>query len=120
MNKDYKFGSLVKFFRNGYGYSQKHLATLSGLDKSTISRIESNESSPKLPQLDAIATAFEIELDVFISFWLKEKETLDLAYKNGTEPSLEYTRKMFKLFINSKTAGKEKKPESELIAVSSV
>lgn len=51
---------LIKKFRKEKKLTQKQLATLSGIGRSTISDIENSLKSPSLDTLDKIATALDV------------------------------------------------------------
>lgn len=64
----YTFNELVKIMRKEQGLSQKNLASLSNLDRTTISKIEGdNNYSPTLDTAERISKALGIELGTMLN-----------------------------------------------------
>lgn len=56
-----KISKKIKLERNKRNLSQLDLATLAGVDKNTIWKIETGQVSPTVNTLEKIAKAFEME-----------------------------------------------------------
>lgn len=56
-------GSNIKQYREKLGYTQDHLASLLGLDRSSISYYENGEREISLVQLGKVADLFGIDLE---------------------------------------------------------
>jgi transcriptional regulator with XRE-family HTH domain len=56
-------GSNIKLYREKLGYTQDHLASLLGVDRSLISYYERGEREISLAQLNKIADLFAVDLE---------------------------------------------------------
>lgn len=63
-----KFASKLKSLRESKGYSQEELASLCGVDRTYIGRIERLERTPSLIVLQKIADGFKISLIELLDF----------------------------------------------------
>jgi len=54
---------LVTSLRNESGFSQRQVATLTGIPRNTLRKIESGESSPHVHNLERILAVYGLELD---------------------------------------------------------
>ena len=55
---------LIKFRRMEKGYSQRYLASITGIKQSAIARFESNKVSPRLDTLIVILRALELKINI--------------------------------------------------------
>ena len=62
----FDLGAQIKSVRLMRGFSQKHLATLTGVTPSTISQVEKNLIYPSLPALFRIAESLSVEAATFL------------------------------------------------------
>lgn len=65
-------GDSIKKIRLRRGFSQEKLSSLSGLAQNVISRIERNMHKPTGQTLTALATALEVEEEVFYYYALTD------------------------------------------------
>lgn len=63
MNKIDSIGDIIRFHRKKAGLTQKHLATLAGVGKTTVFDIEQGKSSVRLNTLLAVASVLNITLE---------------------------------------------------------
>lgn len=56
-----------KFARNFYGWTQARLASLSGVDQGTISRIEKGEGDQRISTIAYLAAAMRLSLDWLVT-----------------------------------------------------
>ena len=61
MNLIHCFASNVKYYRKERGYSQEHLAELSGLHRTYISALEREKRNISIDNIEKIAKALDIE-----------------------------------------------------------
>lgn len=57
-----KVGKRIKYFRNERGYSQKELALMCDIDKSSITRIESGRTNLTLKSLHIISKQLNVSI----------------------------------------------------------
>lgn len=65
IDEKFNLGAKIKSIRLMRGFSQKHLATLTGVTPSTISQVEKNLIYPSLPALFRIAESLSVEVATF-------------------------------------------------------
>ncbi len=64
-----KFAEKLRDLRKEYGYTQEHLAGISGIDYKHIQRLESkNPPAVRIDTLEKIAKAFDITLSELVKF----------------------------------------------------
>lgn len=64
-----RFAKRLRDLRKEYGYTQEHLAGLSGIDYKHIQRLESkNPPAVRIDTLEKIAKAFNISLPELVDF----------------------------------------------------
>lgn len=61
----YKIGQKIKTIRKQQGITLQQLSERVDLSKGYLSKIESSDSAPRLPTLQKIANALNVEMDVF-------------------------------------------------------
>lgn len=59
-----KFGETIRHIRKQHGYSQEYFAQLSELDRSYIGSVERGERNISLVNIEKIANALEVSLDL--------------------------------------------------------
>ena len=60
----FELGEQVRGLREGRGWSQRDLATLTGMSQPAIARFEAGGTTPTLPILERIANAFDTTLSI--------------------------------------------------------
>jgi len=73
----------IKELRKKKGMTLQALSELTNLSKGYLSRIESSDTAPRLPTLQRIAAALEVEIDYFFDWEKgrkKQKQNIDLVY----------------------------------------
>jgi transcriptional regulator with XRE-family HTH domain len=74
MKKEVRFGSRIKELRLERGWSQEHLASITGLDPRTIQRVE-KDATKGSEALMAIATAFDLTVgEMGRRYWVAESK----------------------------------------------
>lgn len=64
------FGSMLRIARTGRNMSQQQLAAAAGTTQAQIARWELGERSPRLADMERLADALELDLNV----WLAERD----------------------------------------------
>lgn len=85
INEFIKIGNRIKKLRIEKGFSQKEMATITGIPYSTYSNYENNNREPNLEQLKKIATALNIELTEFFIIDNNEEKIVDVSKLNSSE-----------------------------------
>ena len=88
-----KYGKAIKIIRSAKGITQKKLAEISNLDKSYISRIESEERAPTLESLEKISKALNVPLHCIILLSSNKKDI------NKSDSKDKIAMKLLKLFM---------------------
>src|SRR5437879_2801747 len=78
MKTEFRYGQKIKQYREARGWTQEHLAAVSGVEARTIQRVERNQT--KSPEtLQAIAAAFNLDLDALRTTWRMAESRLTHA-----------------------------------------
>ena len=76
MRTEYRYGQAIKDMRTERGWTQEHLAEVSGLTARTIQRLERDQTCGS-EALMAVASAFGVEVkDMARAYWIAERKPL--------------------------------------------
>jgi transcriptional regulator with XRE-family HTH domain len=97
------FSKRLQTFRKNKGLTIQDLAAKSGINKSTIDRIERNEQIPKVDQLIKLCSAIEINIvDLFNEDVEIDVIQLVNVAKKLTEKERKKVTEMLKVFIDER------------------
>jgi len=82
--RDYKFGTRIYNLRKGKGLSQSELGNLVGVSNKAVSKWETGEAKPAIPQLIKLSKIFDVSMDEILeSNDKKEKQITKIVITGG-------------------------------------
>ena len=112
--RDYKFGTRIYNLRKGKGLSQSELGELVGVSNKAVSKWETGEAKPAIPQLIKLSKIFEVSMDdILESKEQNEKQINKIVITGGpcagkstalTWIQAEYTKKGYNVIFVPESA----------------
>ena len=112
--RDYKFGTRIYNLRKGKGLSQSELGDLVGVSNKAVSKWETGEAKPAIPQLIKLSKIFDVSMDEILETKdKKEKQITKIVITGGpcagkstalTWIQAEYTKKGYNVVFVPESA----------------
>ena len=112
--RDYKFGTRIYNLRKGKGLSQSELGDLVGVSNKAVSKWETGEAKPAIPQLIKLSKIFDVSMDDILETKDKiEKQITKIVITGGpcagkskalTWIQAEYTKKGYSVIFVPESA----------------